>query len=332
MVKRRIGWVSLFSFGLLVWLWAMRQLSAEAPPTPTFTPSATPPPAQVQLAPQARPPVALGEEPDQPRQLKTNKPPPPKRQRLKVAPPPPPPTAPPPPPEKTPQLPQSAYPQAGQAPLPLPDPIAFQPAPPAELSPSAYVARAEGASQQLDQLIRSGRLRAEFLGTGHAGVMVEMNLVNNSNRSITVQLHPGMILRPGDGQKVQPLMVDEESTITLAPGQSTVRPLQSYCMDSRVPAPGPSALTPYRFSTRTKDGGADNVRVFQIAQQLPMQPSNLPESYHRQAVTQLAIWRSLRQPAGETQQQSAMGPAYFDRPTRQAILADVDRVLRAARQ
>lgn len=168
------------------------------------------------------------------------------------------------------------------------------------------------------------------MGTGHAGDMVEMNLYNNTGRTISVHLVPGMMLRPGDGQKVQPLMVNEDTTITLAPGTSSVRALQSFCMDSRVPAPAPDGLTNYRFSTRTKDGGPGTVRVFQVAQQIPIQPTTLPESYYRQAVTQLALWKSMHQPVGEDQMRSAMGAAYYDLPTRRAILADVERVLAAA--
>lgn len=212
------------------------------------------------------------------------------------------------------------------------NPVAFQSAPaPVALAPRDYLARAEGASQQLDQLIRRGLLRAEFIGTGHAGDMVEMSLHNNTGRTLSVRLVPGMMLRPGDGQKVQPLMVNEDTLITLAPGTSTIRALQSFCMDSRVPAPGPDGLTAYRFSNRTKDGGPATVRVLQVAQQIALQPSSLPEPYHRQAVTQLALWKSMRQPVGEVQMQSAMGSAYYDPVTRRAILADVDRVLAAAR-
>jgi len=231
--------------------------------------------------------------------------------------------------QNSPQLPGAAYPQAGGAPI---QPVAFQAAPvSAALAPREYLARAESSSQQLEQLIRRGSLRAEFIGTGHAGDMVEMNLHNNTGRPITVQLSPGMILRPGDGEKVQPLMVNEETTLTLAPGTSIVRALQSFCMDSRVPAPAPDGLTAYRFATRTKDGGPATVRVFQVAQQIALQPSTLPDYYYRQAVTQLALWKSMRQPVGTEQMQSAMGSAYYDLATRKAILADVDRVLQAAR-
>jgi hypothetical protein len=140
-----------------------------------------------------------------------------------------------------------------------------------------------------------------------------------------------MILRPPDGQAVQPLMLDEEVTLTLAPGASAYRQLPSYCMDSRVPAPFAYQPTDYRFASRTKEGGAETVRVFQAARQLEIHSTTLPEAEYRQAVTQLAIWKSLHQPVDETRQRSAMGPAFYDRALRQAILRDVERVLHQAR-
>ncbi|MBX3168738.1 MAG: hypothetical protein KF760_15085 [Candidatus Eremiobacteraeota bacterium] len=327
MLKRLVGWLSLLAL-LLLLLGGCTGSPAAPPPAPA---SASPAPeVHVQLAPQSRPLLGAGQLPEreQPQPLKTRKaPPPPPRPRptpLKVTPPP----APPPPaaPESSPQLPGAAYPQAGGVSL---NPVA--PPVPVGLGPRDYLARAESASQQLDQLIRRGSLRAEFIGTGHAGDMVEMSLHNNTGRTISVHLAPGMMLRPGDGQKVQPLMVNEDTTITLAPGASSIRALPSFCMDSRVPAPAPDGLTAYRFATRTKDGGPATVRVLQVAQQIALQPSSLPESYHRQAVTQLALWKSMRQPVGEVQMQSAMGPAYYDLATRRAILADVERVLAASR-
>ena len=115
------------------------------------------------------------------------------------------------------------------------------------------------------------------------------------------------------------------------PPQQQPRPLAQAPVLARVPAPAPDGLTSYRFANRTKDGGPATVRVLQVAQQMTMQATNVPEAYYRQAVTQLALWKSMRQPVGEVQMQSAMGPAYYDLPTRRAILADVERVLAASR-
>lgn len=337
MGKTRLGWTSLVCLGLLLVFWLARHPGAlaAAPATPTASPSPTSSATPANLTLRTQPLVAQADVPEleQPRQLKTSPPPPPprpkpQRQPLKLTPPPPPPAAPA-PVERAPQLPGSSYPTAG-GPAAL---AALQPqttAPiTAALSPGAYLSRAEGASQQLDALIRQGTLRAEFIGTGHAGTMAMMNLVNNSGRTVSVHLYPGMILRPGDGQKVQPLMLNEETTITLAPGTSAFRDLQSFCMDSRVPAPAPDGPTAYRFSNRTKEGGPATVRVFQVAQQLQLTPTTMPEELQRQAVTQLALWKSMRQPVGELQQTSAMGAWFYDQATRRAILADVERVLRS---
>ena len=332
MGKTRLGWTTLVCLGLLLGFWVGRQPGslAAAPVTPLASPvsSASPP----QLAVRTQPLVAQAEVPEleRPQQLKTSPPPPPPRPKpqarpLKVTPPAPPVPE---PVEQAPQLPGSSYPTAGGA-APV-VPVAYQAVPPqAALAPGQFVARAEAASQQLDALIRRGTLRAEFIGTGHAGTMAMMNLVNNSGRTVSVHLYPGMILRPGDGQKVQPLMVDEDTTITLAPGTSTFRDLQSYCMDSRVPAPAPDGPTAYRFSTHSKDGGPATVRVFQVARQIALTPTAMPEDLQRQAVTQLAIWKSMHQPVGDLQQTSAMGAWVYNREVRQAVLSDVERVLRS---
>lgn len=320
--KFLLRWVSLASLGILLVLWALRYPAAEAPPPPPL-PAATP----MTMANPVMNPVRSGEQPAQ-EKLLTKPPPPskPARQVLKVAPPPVqapvPPVA-----EAPPQLPGPSYPTAGRPPDPLPPPPqAYLEAPRASsprLSAGQYVQRAEAASAQIDRLIRRGKLQAQFVGTGHAGAMVEMALENISNQTLTLHLAPGMILRPPDGQQVQPLMVDEEATLTLAPGGSAYRQLQSYCMDSRVPAPFAYEPIDYRFAPRTRDGGSETVRVFQAAQELNIQ--------NRHAVTQIAIWKSLRQPVDDDRLRSAMGAAFHDPNLRQQILRDVQRVLQAAR-
>ncbi|MFN8606736.1 MAG: hypothetical protein U0931_04350 [Vulcanimicrobiota bacterium] len=338
MGKSRLAWTALVCLGLFLGFWLGRNPGALAASPATPSPSFSPLPSNtpLKLAVHSQPLVAQPEVPEMepPRQLKTSPPPPPRpsqpeRHILKVSPPPP--AAAPARLEQAPQLPGASYPTAGGPPAAL----TFQPSTAApqtpSLSPRDYVARAEAASQQLDGLIRRGTLRAEFIGTGHAGTMAMMNLVNNSGRTVSVHLYPGMILRPGDGQRVQPLMLNEETTITLAPGTSAFRDLQSFCMDSRVPAPAPDGPTAYRFSTHTRDGGPGTVRVFQVAQQLALTPTAMPEELQRQAVTQLAIWKSMHQPVGDLQQTSALGPWYYDRATRQSVLADVERVLRGGR-
>ena len=321
--KFLVRWISIASLGLIVWLWAMRYPAAEAPPVLPPLPAATP---ATTLVPSQ--PSVLSEQPLS-EQLITRKPPRPQpkppRRVLQVAPPPPQPQA------RAqvvqPHLPPPAYPQAGRPLTPPPPPLAYNSSGPAaaSLSPAAYVNRAEGASAQLDRLIRQGKLRAQFVGTGRAGEMVEMALENTTGQPLTVTLTPGMILRPPDGHQVQPLMLNEQVTMTLAPGTSTYRQLASYCMDSRVPAPFPYESVDYRFSPRTRDGGAETVRVFQVAQEIEL------ESNMREAVTQIAIWKSLHQPVDDSRVRSAMGGAFYDTRLRAQVLRDVQRVLQKAR-
>lgn len=214
------------------------------------------------------------------------------------------------------------YPKAPRKPIREPQPLAEPPPLPA----SSSLSKAEAASLRLDELISQGVLQANYVGTGQHEMMVTFSLRNTSNKEVTVELTPGMILNPGKDHKVQPLLVDEQSSVTLAPGESRSGDLFSYCMDSRVPAPQYYEPVNYRFATRTKDGGPEAVLVMEAAKAL------LPAGPHRRAVTQLAIWKSLGQRIGDSQISAATEAYPFDPQARQTILRDVDRVINKAFQ
>jgi len=325
--------LTLTAAGLLFWLLGLGLLGAagQARDSEVTRTSPTPLAAATPLA--LLPTATQLQEEAPPTQLVTRKPPPrpapPRRQILKVNPPPPAPETP-----TIPQLPGAGYPQVRQAQppaYPVQPVLASQTPPTARLNPQDYIRRAESSSAQIDRLIRQGKLRAQFVGTGQAGEMVEMVLENTGNQPLQVRLVPGMILRPPEGQKVQPLMLDEEVTLTLQPGNQAYRRLRSYCMDSRVPAHFAFEPIDYRFSSRTREGGPETVKVFQAAQQIALN-SPLPEELHRRAVTQIALWKSMGQPVDDTRLRSAMGEVFYDLELRRRILADVQRVLRQARQ
>jgi hypothetical protein len=187
----------------------------------------------------------------------------------------------------------------------------------------AGLREAEAASLALDGLIQSGQLQATFYGTGDPTEMVHFQLLNLSPRAIRVELAPGMILNPGAKDRVQPLLVIEEGTLTLNPNQSSSGSLLSYCLDSRVPAPASGQLVDYRFSIRTKDGGPEAVRAYQAARRL------VGSHPYAHAITQIAIWKSLGQPVEEQHLVSLLGPSAKNLRVRKEVLREVDRVLRS---
>ena len=188
---------------------------------------------------------------------------------------------------------------------------------------SAEVKRAENASLTLDGLIQSRQLQASFHGTGNLTEMVHFQLVNLSQRSIRVELAPGMILNPGAGRQVQPLLVTEAKTLSLQPGEGRTGTLLSYCLDSRVPAPAYGEAVDYRFSRRTRDGGPEAVRAYHAARKL------VGSSPYAHAITQMAIWRALGQPVGEEHLLSLLGPSANDPRLREKVLREVEQVLRS---
>lgn len=254
--------------------------------------------------------------------------------RLAVPPPPvPPEKKPPPPPSKSEQThtpPPSfavepSYPKArGSEPREqaVPPPLSLDVGYPTAQSGFTSVEEAEAASLALDKAIQSGRLLAVFQGTGDTRRMVHVFVGNTSNQPIRVRLTPGMILNPGP-QQVQPLLVTEELEFVLKPGESQALALESYCMDSRVPAPLPGQSVDYRFSDRMADGGPQAVRAYQAAQKLAK------SSPYRHAITQIAIWKSLNQPVEDKHLFSVLGPASRDPRVRQEVMREVDRVLRS---
>ena len=191
-------------------------------------------------------------------------------------------------------------------------------------SPRAYQERARQSAQQLHSLIARGKLQAYFQGTGDATYMAELNLSNPGRRPITVSLEPGMVLRPPDGQRVQPLLVATQTTVTLAPETTLRIPLESFCMDARVPAPMAYEPIDYEVSSKARQGGPEAVEVLRRSQEMDLGEL---EPYRR-AIVQIAIWKSLRQPVGERQLQSVLRADYYHSELRQTVLRAAQQLAR----
>jgi hypothetical protein len=188
---------------------------------------------------------------------------------------------------------------------------------------SAALKKAEAASLALDGRIQSGQLQARFFGTGDLMNMVCFEVRNLSPQPILIKLAPGMILNPEGKDRVQPLLLTEEATLTLKPNEGRTGSLPSFCLDSRVPAPAYGEPVDYRFSIRTKDGGPEAVRAYQAARKL------VGSSPYAHAITQIAIWKSLGQPVEELHWVSLLGPSANNPKVRKEVLREVDRVLRS---
>ena len=254
------------------------------------------------------------------------------------APPPPPPQAPPhrPAPVKAPQLPPVAnYPHFEPKAPPVEEaPAVAAVAPLAPLGREAFLGRAQQAASQFEALVQKGALDAIFTGRGRAGEMADMSLENNGKGPMHLHLVPGMVLRAPSGQRVQPLLLDEEIDVDLAPGQVYDHRLKSYCMDSQVPAPARGEEVNYRFRDQGAALAPAAVRVLHTSLAFYFRaPGDVPFGMYREAVKQIAVWKSLQEPAdGEAQLRSVLGYFAEDPAIRTAALKDADRLVRESRR
>lgn len=184
---------------------------------------------------------------------------------------------------------------------------------------SSYPQRRElpGIAEQ----IASGLILASFQGTGRDGGMVFAQLYNPGRGPLRIHLKPGMILQPPIGHEVQPLLLEDEVQVTLKPGESYSAPLNSYCMDSQVPAPGQGEVVDYKFVP--PNGRDAAVAVLKTAQRM-----DFP---NRRAVIQIAIWKSLGQPVHQFHFVSVLGASAHNPAVKARVLRDVEQLLEAAK-
>ncbi len=168
--------------------------------------------------------------------------------------------------------------------------------------PVPWVDKASAASTRLAGLNQNGQLSSLYTGLGRvAGEMATMEVTNRSNQPLTLQFVPGMVLEAPADSGAQPLMLEENFSLTLAPGESNKRNLVCYCLDYNVPPPEKGAQLPYTWSGRVSPYWADTVKVLVAGLNLDsnkgMHPV-LPVLQHRRIVIQRAIWQQLGQVEG----------------------------------
>lgn len=240
-------------------------------------------------------------------------------------------------PSQPPQLvPQLDAPVAAGYPKARPKPV-----PPIEVPQVAFsrslehqldlAAAARQSSAQISKQMASGQLSVRFEGTGTSPAMVSLELENRSRKSMEVTLRPGMVLRPGK-DKVQPLLIRDEVRLTLQPGERQSLDLESYCMDSRIPAPAGGAEIDYRWSPpdRAENAGVvdflERYEKYRADNRLNIQTAGLPWGYYPRIVLQIGIWSTLGQPIGDKQWRSLLGPFASRQDLRTEILTDVARI------
>lgn len=168
--------------------------------------------------------------------------------------------------------------------------------------PVGWAERASVASQNLAQLNQSGQLASTYTGLGRvAGEMATMDVVNKTNHPVTLKFVPGMVLEAPAESGAQPLMLEEDFSLTLAAGESNQRNLICYCLDYNVPPPDKGAVLPYSWSNRVQPFWADTVKVLAAGLQLEKNGGYHPvlaPLQHRRIVIQRAIWQQLGQVDG----------------------------------
>lgn len=234
-----------------------------------------------------------------------------------------------------------AYPKAASKNLPQPE-LAFQV--PQQLPALDPLPAAIQATAQIQQQMARGNLDIQFVGTGSGPQMVFLELLNRGSKPLQVDLRPGMVLRPGQA-KVQPLLVRDSCQLTLRPGESQGLSLETYCMDSRIPAPAQGAKVDYRWSDPRHGENAGVVAFLQHFEQSLVQDQlgpvwgqsalrslGCPDEVYSRAVLQIGVWTTLGQPVADKQWRSVLGPYAQSGEIRRAVTADVARIRAGTRK
>jgi hypothetical protein len=192
-------------------------------------------------------------------------------------------------------------------------------------------AAARQSSAQISKQMASGQLSIRFEGTGTSPAMVSLELENRGRKSMEVTLRPGMVLRPAT-DRVQPLLIRDEVRLTLQPGERQSLDLESYCMDSRIPAPAEGAEIDYRWSPpdRAENAGVvdflERYEHYRADRRLMIQTAGLPLGYYPRVVLQIGVWSTLGQPIGDKQWRTLLGPWASHQDLRTEVLTDVARI------
>jgi hypothetical protein len=150
-------------------------------------------------------------------------------------------------------------------------------------------------SQEFRSKVDNGSANVQWTGLGLvSGDMVDMELTNDSSAAQTFRFVPGMILQD-PGKKVQPIVLEENLSFSLEPGETVKRRMRGYCLDYSKEPPAADTKEDYEV-TPDLSGYEDVVAVLynglRLDRDQKLRPVLRPLTY-RTVVIQRAIWAVL---------------------------------------
>lgn len=160
---------------------------------------------------------------------------------------------------------------------------------------SAAVQGVVQVSRQFRGQIDGNQADVKWTGLGLvSGDMVDMQLTNTSNSPQTFRFIPGMVLQD-PGKRVQPVMLEENLSFTLQPGETVKRRMRGYCLDYSKEPPATGNQEDYQVATDLSEYERAVSVLYhglELDKEKKLKPVLRP-LVHRTVVIQRAIWASL---------------------------------------
>lgn len=162
-------------------------------------------------------------------------------------------------------------------------------------SAAAPLQTVKSVSQQFLTQVNSGQASVKWTGLGLvSGDMVDMTLTNESGETQRFRFVPGMVLQD-PGKRVQPVILEENLSFSLPPGQSVKRRMRGYCLDYSKEPPAAGSEEDYQISpdlTGYEQAIEILYRGLALDEEQKLKPVLRP-LIHRTVVIQRAIWAVL---------------------------------------
>lgn len=151
------------------------------------------------------------------------------------------------------------------------------------------------ASRVFHQQVTTSNVEVKWVGLGIiSGDMVDMELHNGSDSAAAFRFVPGMVLQD-PGKRVQPIMLEENLSFTLEPGETVKRRMRGYCLDYSKEPPASGELEDYQVATdisEYEEAVSVLYRGLELDRDEKLKPVLRP-LIHRTVVIQRAIWAVL---------------------------------------
>jgi hypothetical protein len=128
-----------------------------------------------------------------------------------------------------------------------------------------------------------------------AGDALLLKAENRGSRTLRFSLVPGMLITPADEKtQAMSLGLDEEETVTLAPGQTWSRTVRAFCLDCQKPCPADNQQVDYSFIANF-DRYLPFIEIVRAGSRLWKErrftPVLIPAEQYRTIVVQRALWK-----------------------------------------